>query len=145
MFKLFIVTNQPGVAGGKISIEDVSRVNTYIEYILAKNGIKISETYVCPHERLDQCECMKPKPFFLEKSVREHGVDLSRSFVIGDHPHDVEFGEAAGAKGIYVLTGHGFKHINEIRPATLIASGISEATDIIIERSRGTREKDKPR
>ncbi len=82
---------------------------------------------------------MKPNPYFLKKAAEEHGVDLSRSFVIGDHPHDIEFGETVGAKGIYVLTGHGLKHLNELQPTTLIASGISEAAKIIIELHQGMR------
>jgi histidinol-phosphate phosphatase family protein len=145
LFKLFIVTNQSGVARRAISIEEVKRVNSYIECILADHGIRIIDTYVCPHERLDQCECMKPKPFFLKKAAKEHGVDLSRSFVIGDHPHDMEFAETVGAKGIYVLTGHGLKHINELPPTTLTASGISEATEIIVELYQGIRNNTKLR
>lgn len=41
---------------------------------------------VCPHHRVDECGCIKPNPYFLKKAAEEHGVDLSRSFVIGDHP-----------------------------------------------------------
>jgi D-glycero-D-manno-heptose 1,7-bisphosphate phosphatase len=133
LFDLFIVTNQSGVAQGVISIENVKRVNYYIESTLKDRGIKIVDTYVCPHDRSDNCECIKPKPYFMKKAEREHDIDLLRSFVIGDHPHDIEFAENVGAKGIYVLTGHGIKHRNELSPTTLIAYGISEATESIIE------------
>jgi D-glycero-D-manno-heptose 1,7-bisphosphate phosphatase len=68
----------------------------------------------------------------VKKAAEDYGVDLSRSFVVGDHPHDIEFGEKVGAKGIYVLSGHGRKHLQELSPNTLIASGISEATEIIM-------------
>jgi histidinol-phosphate phosphatase family protein len=132
LFELFIVTNQSGVTKGEISVENVKRVNSYIESTLADHGIKIVDTYVCPHDRSDHCDCIKPKPYFMKRAAREHDIDLSRLFVIGDHPHDIEFAENVGAKGIYVLTGHGKKHRNELLPATLIASGISEATKLIM-------------
>jgi D-glycero-D-manno-heptose 1,7-bisphosphate phosphatase len=133
LFKLFIVTNQSGVARGTLSIEEVHRVNFYIEGILADHGINIVETYVCPHDPLDGCECRKPKPYFLKKAEKDYGVDLSRSFVVGDHPQDIEFGERVGAGGVYVLSGHGRKHLQELPPNTLIASGILEATETIIK------------
>jgi D-glycero-D-manno-heptose 1,7-bisphosphate phosphatase len=98
------------------------------------------KTYVCPHNQLDGCECRKPKPYFLEKAAEEHGVDLPRSFVVGDHPQDLVFGERVRARGIYVLSGHGRKHLKELPPNTLIASGISEATEIIIELYQGIRD-----
>jgi histidinol phosphatase-like enzyme len=114
-------------------MKDVIKVNLYIEKSLNDYGIRIVRTYTCPHDRSDHCECIKPKPYFMKESEREHNIDLSRSFVIGDHPHDIEFAENVGAKGIYVLTGHGAKHRHELPPTTLIASGISEATEVIIE------------
>ncbi|KXB08926.1 hypothetical protein AKJ59_00215 [candidate division MSBL1 archaeon SCGC-AAA385M02] len=133
LFDLFIVTNQSGVAKGMISIEDVKKVNSYIESTFKDHGIKIVDTYVCPHDQSNNCECIKPKPYFMKKAEREHGIDLLQSFVIGDHPSDIEFSENVGAKGIYVLTGHGIKHRDELSPGTLITYGISEATELIIE------------
>jgi histidinol-phosphate phosphatase family protein len=133
LFKLFIVTNQSGAAKKLISIENIKRVNSHIENTFKNRGINIVETYVCPHDKSDDCECMKPKPYFIKKAQMEHDIDLLLSFVIGDHPHDIEFAENVGAKGIYVLTGHGRKHLDELSPNTLIARGISEATDLILK------------
>ncbi len=75
---------------------------------------------------------MKPKPFFLEQAVREHGVDLSRSFAVGDHPHDVHFARNAGATGIFVLTGHGALHRDELDGDNLVAKDIEAAAEIIL-------------
>lgn len=132
-FVLFIVTNQSGVAKGTISARDVERVNAHVLSRLAEAGIEIAATYVCPHERRDGCLCMKPNPFFLQKAETEHGIDLRRSFVIGDHPHDVEFAKAGGAAGIYVLTGHGLKHLEGVAEGTAIAAGIHEAVEFILD------------
>lgn len=76
---------------------------------------------------------MKPKPYFLRVAEREHEIDLARSFVVGDHPSDIELAHAVGARGIYVLTGHGLKHRAELKvPATVVAD-IEAAADVILE------------
>jgi len=130
-FQFFIVTNQSGVAKGTISLAAVERVNAHVAEFLAEHGITITETYVCPHLRADGCDCIKPKPYFLQASSRRYGIDLTRSFVIGDHPHDIEFAAGVGAVGIYVLTGHGRKHQAELPPDTVVADGIRQAADYI--------------
>ncbi len=132
-FLLFLVTNQPWVARGILTLEDVDRVNARVVAHLAEHGVTITAVYVCPHERSDGCSCIKPKPHFLRKAAAEHGVDLGRSFTIGDHPHDVEFARAVGARGIYVRTGHGSKHVAELPPGEVVVAGIGEAADRILE------------
>ena len=131
-FALFIVTNQSGVAKGTITLEGVHRVNGYVEEYLAAHGLRITATYVCPHLRSSGCECIKPKPHFLKEAERNFNIDLRRSFVIGDHPHDVELALEVGATGIYVLSGHGMKHRGELTLETIIVDGIGEATDKIL-------------
>jgi histidinol-phosphate phosphatase family protein len=131
-FALFIVTNQSGVAKGTITIEDVHRVNDYVEKYLAARGAPITATYVCPHQRSSGCQCIKPKSHFLKEAERHFGIDLRRSFVVGDHPHDVELATRVGATGMYVLSGHGMKHRGEIPMQTIVVDGIREATDQIL-------------
>jgi D-glycero-D-manno-heptose 1,7-bisphosphate phosphatase len=136
-FKLFIVTHQPGVARGTLSLQDVARVNYHVVSQLFESGVRIIETYVCPHARTDNCGCIKPKPFFLRKAEREHRIDLQLSFVIGDHPHDVEFATNVGAKGIYVLSGHGKKHRKALSQDATVVAGIGEAAELILNRKEG--------
>jgi L-threonylcarbamoyladenylate synthase len=137
-FALFIVTNQNGVAKGITRIEDVRRVNDHVVGRLRKEGVEILEVYTCPHQRSDGCACIKPNPFFLRKAEADHGIDLSRSFVVGDHPADVELARNTGARGIYVLSGHGEKHRSEVKVPCAVAAGISEAVDRIgVERAAG--------
>ena len=135
-FLLFIVTHQPGVAEGVISIHDVERVNAHVVARLAEMGVQISATYVCPHKRADRCACIKPKPYFLHKATGEYRVDLRRSFVVGDHPHDVQLARNAGAQGVYVRTGHGAKHLDELSGSELVARDIAEAAEWILSHSR---------
>jgi len=131
-FDLFIVTNQSGVAKGEISIEDVDRVNTYVVVTLAEAGVRILETYVCPHNRTDGCDCIKPKPFFLRKAEEDYQIGLARSYVIGDHPHDAEFGIASGAGAIYLLSGHGEHHRDELAADVTVAADIGEAAEVLV-------------
>jgi D-glycero-D-manno-heptose 1,7-bisphosphate phosphatase len=133
-FLFFIVTNQPGVAKGMIGIDDVERINAHVVSRLADAGIAISAVYVCLHRRADQCECIKPNPYFLHKAAEDFRVSLPDSFVVGDHPHDVELAERAGAQGVYVCTGHGLKHLNELRGRQVVVSDIEAAADWILSR-----------
>lgn len=134
-FLLFLVTNQPGVARGAITLDHVDRVNARVLAYLGEHGVSITAVYVCPHEREDGCRCIKPNPYFLQKAAREYGVDLKRSFTVGDHPHDVEFARAVGARGVYVRTGHGEKHLPELPAGEIVVSGIGEAVDWILANS----------
>ncbi len=131
-FLLFVVTHQPGVGLGVIAREDVARVNEGVFGRLREAGIAIVAVYCCPHRRDEGCLCIKPRPFFLHQAARGHGLDLRRSFVVGDHPHDVALAANAGASGIYVLTGHGAKHRGELDPAVPVVSGIREAAERIL-------------
>lgn len=131
-YELFVVTNQSGVSKGLITSEDVRKVNHYLDELFRDAGIVIRKWYVCPHDRTDRCECSKPSPFFLKQAASDYGLDLSRSFVIGDHPHDLDTADNAGAFGLYVLTGHGVKHLPELALDKLVFHGIRDAVDWIM-------------
>ena len=113
-FLLFIVTNQSGISKGVTALEDVNTVNAHLLKILKKSGIVITELYMCPHDKTDGCKCRKPGTYFVDKARRKYKLDLASSFVIGDHPSDVMLAVNSGAKGIFVLTGHGRHHREEV-------------------------------
>ncbi len=131
-FLFFIVTNQSGVAEGVISIEDVERVNAHVVAHLAEAGILVSAVFVCPHRRADGCACIKPNPYFLHGAAQQFQVNLRQSYVVGDHPHDVELARRAGARGVYVCTGHGSKHLDELRDDEIIVPDIAAAAEWIL-------------
>jgi D-glycero-D-manno-heptose 1,7-bisphosphate phosphatase len=80
---------------------------------------------------------MKPSPYFLQAAARQYDIDLSVSFFIGDHPHDVETGKRAGTNTVYVLSGHGAKHRAELDIIPdLIAKDLYEASARILETSQ---------
>ena len=140
-FLLFIVTNQPGIARGVLTRRDADRVNAHVIRQLAEAQVQIADVYVCPHERADGCSCIKPQPYFLKEAAAKHLVELRQSFVVGDHPHDVELARNAGAVGIYVLTGHGQKHRAELPKDEIVVSGIAEAATLIVDMANYTRRK----
>lgn len=136
-FSLFIITNQSGVGRGYYSLEDVKKFNGLMLREFEKQGIKIQEVYICPHAPEDNCECRKPSSKFIKLAEKKYALDLKNSYVIGDHPSDIEMGNNAGCKTIYVLTGHGMKHIfelneNGIQPS-LITSRLYDAALWIVE------------
>ena len=131
-FRLFIVTNQSGIAKGIVGADEVARVNDFVVAELRRHGIVVSAVYCCPHNREDGCVCVKPKPHFLQQAADAYDLDLRRSFAVGDHPHDVQFAENAGATGIYVLTGHGAKHRAELPAGRAVVPGIREAAEWIL-------------
>lgn len=103
-FRLFIVSNQGGVAKGFYTLEEVERTNDRIVSVLKKEGIFFDDIYFCPHhESVSDCECRKPKPGMILKAIEEHDVDPSSSFLIGDSERDIEAGNRAGLKQSFLI------------------------------------------
>ncbi len=134
-YRLFVITNQSGVSKGLLSIEQVHAVNSFLDELLRREGIEILEWYVCPHRREENCSCIKPKPEFVLRAQKKYGLDLSRSFVIGDHPHDVFTANEQGVFGLYLLTGHGGKHLSDLALDKMIFHRLSDAVEWILNHS----------
>ena len=109
-YLLIIVTNQPDIARGKITIEEVNAMNNRI-----RQSLPIWDVFVCPHDDLDYCECRKPNPGMLLEAARKHNLDLKQSWMIGDRWKDIEAGDRAGCQTIFVDYGY-----RESRPARQI-------------------------
>ncbi len=133
-FKFIIITNQSGIGRGYYKEEDFQKFNSHLTEELNKNNIKIEKTYHCPHIPEDNCNCRKPNITFIEQAKKEFDIDLKNSFVIGDHPCDVNLGKNAGCKTIYLLTGHGKNHKENLtRKPDLIANNLLEAAQWILK------------
>jgi len=130
-FLLFIITNQSGIGKGLVREEEVSAIHAHILDSLSQEGIEIREVYSCPHRTEDNCACKKPKTAWVEKACREYPVDPGRSYIIGDHPSDAECGLNAGMTPIYLLTGHGTKHLPELTQETIICDNLLSAAKYI--------------
>jgi histidinol-phosphate phosphatase family protein len=132
-FSLFIVTSQSGIAKGLQTPEEVNTVNAFVTDFLRGHGVNILKTYTCPHVREDDCRCIKPKPYLAQLAAEEFGIDLQRSYMIGDHPHDAEFGVRFGGTGLFVLTGHGMRHRDELDEHIPEFADLKQAADWILE------------
>ncbi len=110
-YKIFIVTNQSGIARGYYTEDEMHELHAYMQRELAAAGGRIDKIYYCPHhpqgsvpEYTCVCTCRKPAPGMLLEAMREYDIDRERSFLIGDGKRDVEAAEAAGIRG-YLFTG----------------------------------------
>jgi len=107
-FKLFIVSNQSGVGRGYFTLEDVEKVNAHVLQLLARDGVRFEQTYIAPEHPDAPSRGRKPSPQFLFDARDEFGVDLARSYMIGDKLIDLECGWNAGVRqSILVRTGYG--------------------------------------
>ena len=104
---VIVVTNQSGIARNIFPESLVHEVHKKMVSELAAGGAWIDAIYFCPHKSEDACECRKPNPGLLERAAREHSLDLSGSWIVGDRYADLEMGHAAGTRGILVMTGYG--------------------------------------
>ena len=125
-FFLFIVTNQSGVGRGYFPESDTIAVHEKIIELLGKQGVRLEKIYYCPHAPEEQCMCRKPKPFLILKAAQEFGIDLAKSFFIGDHMKDMEAGRAAGTLTVF------FGPPVESPLVDLSATNLLEAADRIV-------------
>lgn len=94
-FVLIVVSNQPDVARGDLSMEAVEAINAEL-----RRALPIDAVYFCPHDTRDQCPCRKPKPGLILMGAADWDVDLARSCLIGDRWVDLAAAGAAGIDGI---------------------------------------------
>jgi len=104
-----VVTNQPGIAQGYASWEDIENVHAAMNKLLELIGVKVDDIFFCPHhpergwpgERAEfkiPCDCRKPLPGLLLRAAEKHNIDLQNSWMIGDRIQDTIAGQMAGCK-----------------------------------------------
>lgn len=106
-----VVTNQAGIARGFYREEDVVRLHSHVDGLLAAAGARIDAYYMCQHHsdfgELRNCDCRKPKPGLLARAAAKFQIDLPASFMAGDKVSDVQAAQRAGVTPILVATGYG--------------------------------------
>lgn len=106
-FLVFIVTNQPGIARGRLTAETLDAIHNKMERDLRDIHAKIDKIYYCPHNWNEKCFCRKPEPGLLYQAQREYDLNLPRDCVlIGDDSRDMDAAEKAGCRGIMVTDAY---------------------------------------
>lgn len=142
-FLVLVVSNQSGVARGYFSLDAVEHLHRHMQQLLVHQGTKVDGFYVCPHHPTEgqgdfrkDCDCRKGQPGLLLRAACEHGVDLERSFMVGDKRADLEAGRAAGCRALLVRTGYGEKELAKgvEALAEAVVKDLPEAVEYILNR-----------
>jgi len=128
-FLLIVVTNQPDVARGAVSRESVEEIHRFLREALPLDDIR-----VCWHDDPDGCPCRKPLAGLLTDAARDHGIDLARSYMIGDRWRDIDAGHNAGCAGVLIGPGYG-ERAPEREPEARVAT-VTEAARWISQQER---------
>lgn len=132
-----VVTNQPAIARGEVSFEELEEIHNKMETLLGKEGAYLDAIYYCPHhphkgyegERPElkiDCDCRKPKPGMLLKAAADFNIDLSRSWMVGDGENDIQAGINAGCKTVLLSNG------NESYGQTVRVTSLAEFTHSLV-------------
>lgn len=142
---VIIVTNQSGVGRGYFTEEIVNQVHRMVQDTMRAAGTNIDAFYHCPHHPIavtekyrQECRCRKPGTGMPEEAAREFGIDLSRSWVVGDTYRDMKMGFAIGARTILLMTGYGrgeyeYRRGGWPRMPDLLAENLLEAAKLILQ------------
>jgi D-glycero-D-manno-heptose 1,7-bisphosphate phosphatase len=128
-YKLIVITNQSGIGRGFFTIKQYRAVEAELLRQLG-DGL-IDGTYFCPDAPGVPSKCRKPAPGMILQAARDHDVDLTRSFFIGDKEIDAECGRNAGVRTIRVRTG--FDTMTDGSCADWVAEDLTAAADIIVD------------
>jgi len=138
-----IISNQPMIAKGFMTENDLNEIHKKLETELGKKGAKIDAIYYCPHhpekgfpgeilELKIKCKCRKPEIGLFLKAKKEFNIDFKKSYLIGDKTSDILAGKRTGCKTILVKTGYGGKDkLFNVKP-DFVAKNLLEAVDNIL-------------
>ena len=128
--RLIVVTNQPDVARGTQTRAAVEQINQFLAQRLAVDAF-----YTCYHDDADECPCRKPRPGLLRRAAQEHGIDLRRSFMVGDRWGDIAAGAAAGCTTL--LIDMPYSQCHRCTPDFKVAD-LAAAADVILGQLDGS-------
>jgi len=138
-YRLFIVTNQSGVARGYFDEKALRRVEVRLREMMGRSGVPLAGFYYCPHypegivpAYSGKCTCRKPQPGLIIRAAQEHGIDLFRSWFIGDILNDVEAGRRAGCRTVLINNGKETEwELSQLRLPHHVVSNLEEGASVI--------------
>ena len=142
-YLVVIVTNQSVVGRGMITLARAQSINQQVIAEVIARGGRVDASYLCPHTPEDGCPCRKPAPGMLLQATKDLGLDLRRSFMVGDALTDIEAGRAVGVRGLLVRTGRGARQAalggGSLDASDLKVANLSEAVTQILKPGGGGR------
>jgi D-glycero-D-manno-heptose 1,7-bisphosphate phosphatase len=131
--KVFVISNQSGVARGFVKEDELVLVNNRLVELLNEKNAHLDAIYFCPHHpeygeppyRMF-CDCRKPSAGMLKQAEAEFSIDLKKSFVIGDRIVDIQTALTVGAKSILVLTGYGKNEYERVKSENISVDYIAK-------------------
>jgi mannose-1-phosphate guanylyltransferase / phosphomannomutase len=144
-YKVYVVTNQPHIAKGFMTFQELEVLHDKIRATLAAVGARLDAFYVCPHhpkkgfpgevpEMKIECDCRKPRPGLLLQAIKEHGLDPAQTWMVGDSKGDVLAGQRAGVRTIYLAAGGGAQSKEEKELADVVPDLIVADLPTAVER-----------
>ncbi|HLR12928.1 MAG TPA: HAD family hydrolase [Burkholderiaceae bacterium] len=138
---LIIISNQPGIGLGRVRDEDMAVVRQHLGTMFASVGAQLNDFYYCPHHPqaalpryAHVCDCRKPAPGMLRRAATRHGIDLERSWFVGDILDDVEAGRRAGCNTVLLDNGHETEwYLNAVRTPERVAPDLDTASQWLQE------------
>jgi len=140
-FLLIVVTNQSGIARGYMTEQTLAQIHERLHELLENQGIRMTAIYHCPHlpdgrlpEYRQACSCRKPEPGMLLRAAREHGIDLARSYMVGDTISDIQAGRRAGCRSIWLQPEPSINPMDHLAPdcPDVVVADLTAAVDWIL-------------
>lgn len=140
-YALIVVTNQSGIARGTYSLADYRAVAARLDEVLGEAGVPLDGSYFCPHhpDVTGPCTCRKPGTGMYEQAAAELGVDLARSWYVGDKVTDVLPAVSLGGRGILVRTGYGREQEGNVPAGVHVVDDLAAAAWFIADEGRPAR------
>lgn len=141
-FAIVVVTNQPGVATARFTEAELQHFHDALRSrIREEAGVEVLGIYACPHapdpRGRPQCKCRKPEAGLLRHAASLHGLDLKRSWMIGDILDDVEAGHRAGCRSVLLDVGHETRlHLTPPRQPEFRCTTLLEAAQVVVAHRR---------
>lgn len=155
-YRCCVVTNQPVIARGDCSVEELRQIHYKLETLLGREGAYLDRIYYCPHHPhrgfpgeiahlKTECDCRKPKTGMIERALSELGGERGASFLVGDTSVDVETARRAGLRSVLVRTGHsGLDGKQDALPERIV-DDLYAAVDYILASDTNVSSGDGPR
>lgn len=146
-YLLIVISNQPGIALGIFTENEMHRMNRQVADLLWRGKIMLEDVYCCMHHKngiipkyAKNCECRKPRPGLLLQASKDHDIDLSSSWMIGDILDDVEAGARAGCQTILIDNGNETEWKNgSFRTPHFVVKDLWQAAGIIEQTVKNER------